>query len=144
MKVYIVTEGQYSDYGVRAVFLSREKAAAYIKANEGKYDDYFIEEYETFDDEIETTQDFLDDVYIKMDVNYDFATGRWFIDSNVADKVEYSCSCPYVKELKNWREPEPHGIYVTLRVRPWDSDEKIIKIAQDAYAKYKAIKDGAQ
>lgn len=141
MKVYIVTEGQYSDYGVRAVFLSREKAAAYIKANEGKYDDYFIEEYETFDDEIETAQDFLDDVYIKMDVNYDFATGRWFIDSNVVDKVEYSYSSPYVKELKNWREPEPHGVYVTLRVRPWDSDEKIIKIAQDAYAMYKAIKE---
>lgn len=141
MTVCIVTEGQYSDYGIRAVFLSREKAAAYIKANEGKYDDYYIEEYETSDDEIETTQDFLDDVYIKIDVNYIFSTGEWIIDRNVADKVEYSYSCPYVKELKNWREPEPHGIYVTLRVRPWDSDEKIIKIAQAEYAKWKAEKE---
>lgn len=141
MIVYIVTEGRYSDYGIRAVFLSREKAAAYIKANEGKYDDYFIEELETSDDEIETTQDFLDDIYIKIDVNYNFSTGKWTVDRNVADKVEYSYSCAEVKTLKNWREPKAHGVYVTLRVRPWNSDEKIIKIAQDEYAKWKAEKE---
>lgn len=141
MKIYVVTEGQYSDYGIRAVFLSREKAAAYIKANEGKYDDYFIEEYETSDDEIETTQDFLDDTYIQVGVKLDFETGIWGF-ANIRNLVVYEYSCPRVEELQNWREPEPHGAYVTLRVRPWDSDEKIIKIAQDAYAKYKAIKEG--
>lgn len=142
MKVYIVTEGLYSDYGICAVFLSREKAAAYIKTNEGEYDDYFIEEYETSDGEIETAQDFLDDVYIKTYVNYDFSTGRWDADHTV-DEVEYSYSCPEVRELKHWREePEPYGLCITLRVRPWDDKAKIIKIAQDAYAAWKAIKEG--
>lgn len=141
MRVYIVTEGAYSDYSIQDVFLSREKAAAYVKANEGRWDDYYIEEYDTSDDKIETTQDFLDNVYIKIDVVNDFNTGAWNIDVCTAYRVEYFYSCAEIRELKNWREPKPYGLRITLRVRPWYSDEKIIKIAQDEYAKWKAEKE---
>lgn len=34
MKVYVITSGEYSDYGIRAVALSREKAVEnYMKEN---------------------------------------------------------------------------------------------------------------
>lgn len=52
MKVYIVTSGVYSDYGIEAVFSSVEKAQAFIDKGKKKgeygseYNDAHIEEYE--------------------------------------------------------------------------------------------------
>lgn len=54
MKVYIVTYGSYSDYGIDAVFLDREKAAFYCDVhNKGHYDEHRIEEWDTKDDSID-------------------------------------------------------------------------------------------
>lgn len=41
--VYLVTSGEYSDYGVDGAFSTREKAVAWIN---GEDDDYEIEEYD--------------------------------------------------------------------------------------------------
>lgn len=41
-KIYIVTSGEYSDYGINAVFSTKEKANAYIQQNGTEYN---IEEY---------------------------------------------------------------------------------------------------
>jgi len=46
MKVYIITEGEYSDYHIERVFLDRAKAEAYTNFHPFAY----IEEYETDDD----------------------------------------------------------------------------------------------
>jgi hypothetical protein len=53
MKIYIVTSGQYSDYGIRCVFLSREKAQNYVRYHQSAFDpdySYRVEEYDTFDE----------------------------------------------------------------------------------------------
>jgi len=46
-KVYVVTSGQYSDYGINAIFSTRERALDYIQAFEDDgYHSMGIEEYE--------------------------------------------------------------------------------------------------
>lgn len=51
MKVYIVTSGEYSNYGIERVFLNKEEA--YCWAGIQRYDDYEVEEYETSDGKVE-------------------------------------------------------------------------------------------
>ena len=74
MKVYIVTIGEYSDYRIEEVFLTKEKAELYINAhkNDAHYydDDYNIEEYNTFDDKIYEEKD-KKIVTLKYDCSYD-------------------------------------------------------------------------
>ena len=48
-KIYIVTSGEYSDYGIDAVFTTKEKAVKYVEQH-GTY--YKIEEY-NLDEEVE-------------------------------------------------------------------------------------------
>ena len=59
--VYIVTSGEYSDYGIDAVFQDRNKAESYCKC----HPDAEIEEWELFDDNIYTPYNV---VYIHMDI----------------------------------------------------------------------------
>ena len=55
MKVYVVTTGEYSDYGIDAVFAEEKKAMLYCAVRNIKSPDSFrIEEYETLDDNINT------------------------------------------------------------------------------------------
>lgn len=50
-KVYIITSGEYSDYHIKRVFLSREKAISYLnRVEQDSYDNYNIEEFELDDD----------------------------------------------------------------------------------------------
>ena len=64
MKVYVITSGEYSDYGIRAVALSREKAAlicAMLNSTKRYYSDVAtIEEYDT--DEIQIAATFPKDM----------------------------------------------------------------------------------
>lgn len=46
MKIYIVTSGCYSDYGINAVFTDKELAEKYCTAHNKYPDEYCIEEYE--------------------------------------------------------------------------------------------------
>ncbi|CAH0305815.1 DUF7336 domain-containing protein [Priestia megaterium] len=50
-KVYIVTSGTYSDYGINSVFQSEEKAQEFVDLMEKRssYSDYDIEEYSVVD-----------------------------------------------------------------------------------------------
>ena len=57
MTVYVVTSGEYSDYGISAVFTDKEKAEIYCAAHSDKYDEnYYIEEYDTEEVEIESSK----------------------------------------------------------------------------------------
>lgn len=47
MKIYIVTSGEYSDYGIRAVFTDQRKAELYCALHESKFDHHMVEEWET-------------------------------------------------------------------------------------------------
>lgn len=59
MKVYIVTSGEYSDYGIRRVFTNKEKAELYCAMHGGGCDPYYAEEWEVDDVEIDTTKPYM-------------------------------------------------------------------------------------
>lgn len=50
MKVYIVTSGEYSDYGIDAVFLDRKKAEAYARYHTEGWGEPRVEAYDASDD----------------------------------------------------------------------------------------------
>lgn len=52
MKIYVVTSGEYSSYGIEQVFLDKKKAEIYCAAHNTDYTYYEVEEYETYDDHI--------------------------------------------------------------------------------------------
>lgn len=57
MKVYTVWSGEYSDRGMHAVFLDKEKADKYaeLQAEINPYDGYWVQEYDTMDDQVSMT-----------------------------------------------------------------------------------------
>lgn len=58
MKVYVVTAGEYSDYHICKIFLDKEKAEKYVAIeNEINqyYDECWINEWETDDDNVDMT-----------------------------------------------------------------------------------------
>lgn len=60
MKIYVITSGMYSDYGIEAIFLDKEKAENYVKyhGSGGYYGDLpSIEEWDTSDEEYQMQAD---------------------------------------------------------------------------------------
>lgn len=57
MKVYIVTSGEYSSYGIERVFLDKEKAELYARLHKTGYGEFQVEEHDTFDDNIVASED---------------------------------------------------------------------------------------
>lgn len=68
MKVYIVTSGTYSDYGIERVFLDKEKAEKYAEMMSSH--DYRVEEYETDDDKQIDEIRYVYGYYAKNKENY--------------------------------------------------------------------------
>ena len=66
MKVYIVTQGEYSAYRIEKVFLNKEKAEKYAKYKSTDYDECFVEEYDTYDENLIAKKH-----YIKCFLHYD-------------------------------------------------------------------------
>lgn len=59
MKVYIVTSGEYSGYGIRRVFTDKERAELYCAMHDDGCYPYYAEEWETDDVEIDTTKPYM-------------------------------------------------------------------------------------
>lgn len=144
MQIYAVTSGTYSDYGIEKVFLSREKALAFIKTRESQeaWEDFRIEVYEPYDEDIETTDGYLDDVYINLTVYYEIENdGHWYVGA-FCQYVCYQYKNPDIQEFRDWRhDGKLIKAEIHLTVKPQLTDDKIIKIAQDEYAKWKAEKE---
>lgn len=135
MKIYIVTCGEYSDYGILAAFLDKTKAEAFVeKYNrpDGYYDRAEIEEYEEG---------------IPFDFNsHDIYKVRFYEGTDRAPdvtKTELNDSfmyqniprvvAPSSSYISNWS----HLVTVAAK------DEKhAFKIACDTLAKWKAEKEG--
>lgn len=125
MKVYIVTEGSYSDYHIEQVFSTKEQAAKYIIANRGRYDCYDIEEYEVDDVTIESS----DKVYYAVKFR-EYNKQIKFIDEELYDNKEFV----FVSDGNRYGIcPIPSGNLTY--------DQKL-KIVSDKYAEYKAKKEG--
>lgn len=59
MKVYIVTSGEYSDYGIEKVFTDKEQAELYCALHESDYESPIVEEWDADDVEIEDTKPYM-------------------------------------------------------------------------------------
>lgn len=73
MKVYIVTQGCYSDYHIEKVFLDRQKAEEYVKYyTASAYDDLQIEEYENSNEMVITPMYYANIEYNILTDEYSF------------------------------------------------------------------------
>lgn len=127
MKVYIVTDGCYSDYGIEAVFTDDKKAKLYCAAHES--DDMRIEEYDTENNEIITEKPVLKCWHVPVD-----ESGPYF----------YNLQCRYTfqkykKVEKNYFSKHAH-IYLSLPENK--TKEQAIKAISDFYAQWKAEQQG--
>lgn len=130
MKVYIVTQGDYSAYHIEAVFLTYEQAVAYMEHYVGQRDWVYgmqIEEYEA-DAEAPKSDKLMWEVEYKKN--------RWSVRQT---------------DMMADTEPELNSVRWLDDAFPWDEfsmftfakDEmKALKIAQDTYAKMKAEREG--
>ena len=128
-KVYVVTEGCYSDYHIEVILTNIKQARNYIINHSDEYTGYQIEEYE-LDDEYPETNDKLYDVIRR-------ANGEWNIKDaedwygNVNEKARISCDIYAV--------PPRHTYHNYIHAR---DEEHALKIAQDDYAMLKAREEG--
>jgi hypothetical protein len=58
MNVYVITSGEYSDYGICAVTLDKEQAELLKAKYSDKWDEACIEEYDTDNYKIEVDEDY--------------------------------------------------------------------------------------
>ena len=126
-KVYVITQGNYSDYHICHITTSKKKAQAFVTFENGKESelygcDYKIETYELDDFEIDNGK-------------YEYGVG-YKIDINNGGKISI-----YGKGKR--RKFKNHGkgflYYIWL---PQADDEKAKKIAYDMYMKQMAEKNG--
>lgn len=107
MKVYLVTEGTYSDYRVTAVFSSKEKAEEYMETFPSHYYNN-LKEYELDPNAVELHKEGYSNWYVRMDgfgntaTVYDeptsnqatyesvFRTKKWFVIRCIARSEEHA------------------------------------------------------
>ena len=128
MKVYIVTNGEYSDYHIEAVFLTYEQAVKYIEIQfSDSWFGFQIEEYEVNQTIPKTDK-------LMWDVKYENLLWKAERTDEVWRREPILHS-----ERKEW-DVYPHDtFYMTVFAKDkWQA----LKIAQDTYAKMKAEKEG--
>lgn len=140
MKIYIVTEGEYSDYHIEGVFLTKEAADKYVKLFcAGKYFYPEVEEYETMDDAcpneacvVECKAEFVH-VIGTLARNGVYTTRHIFKASEVPE--EYTTVC-------DWNGNTVFHFFVSENYDGLHNPKLLGKIACDRYAAYKARKEG--
>lgn len=137
--VYLVTKGDYSDYGIYGVFSTREKAEQYAHIISGEVDEWALDDitipnniagkrlYRVFryaDGFIQASRN----EYVGQPVEDDSVTERpalsWFSPFQ-SDEVRYHLAHPYLY-TKVWARDDDHAK----------------KIAADRFARYRAEQDG--
>ena len=133
MKVYVITQGCYSDYHICAVAIDRKKAERIAKLySSGQYSLAEIEEFDT-DDVGFDKYDLDNERFVRYGVN--LKKGRepevyeeYFKASDIMKhKTEGNFAYSYVDDMPNTNVYYAHVVT--------DTKEKAIKIAQDMYAK---------
>lgn len=131
-KVYIVTQGSYSDYHIVTVFTNRKDAEVYCAVHNGSYgcDSYEVEEVEIGSIEYQPDKQ----------IGYAFETeayGKLSFRRYFMPKVGRNAIVPNVVKESKWRGRTEYAVAVMAT-----SMEQAEKIAQDLIAKYKAEKEG--
>lgn len=122
-KIYIVTSGEYSDYGIDAVFTTKEKANDYVEQH-GTY--YNIEEYD-LDEEVEKKTQLW---YIEFCVESGKLSEACPTSCNRNEKVD-TCS---IFDSFGYRKDES---YIRFYIDA-DSMDRAVKIARERFAAVKA------
>ena len=120
MKVYIVTDGEYSDYHIEAVFTDEKKAKQYAAIHRCDT----IEEYEADTPQIEGETDVFVVHKIGINSRLGFYVYDHYYTTEKISSVKTHCGTP--------------AILVSLTEQ---DDSKAKKIAQDMWAEYKANKN---
>lgn len=135
MKVYVITSGEYSDYGIRAVALSREKAeliCAMLNSTKRYYSDVAtIEEYDT--DEIQCGVN--EDVGLCYEARFNYKT----LKNIYWGEPFYSFAR---NETKRKLLGRGYEILITVTFPKDMPQEKARKIMKDRVAKWKAEREG--
>jgi hypothetical protein len=151
MKIYLVSSGEYSDYGIRKVFLNEENAQKYAKNHSGEYDDeYQVEEWDAVDsDESFTLQEFYYvsacyDVYEDGDIVFKLDVDKTS-SADIESELELNDTGYY--EAKGWTglysgyRKGYNTLYIKRQINGDGNEEKLkdkyLKVCQDTYAKIK-------
>ena len=156
MKVFVVTSGEYSDYGINAIFSTKEKAEGYVKMMEyiEPYEYYYINEWEVdkvcknvevdlcmINGEIKTIDDVCDngathEIYEAYDMKNDYSSKVIEITKEEVDRcINENHDDEFDKSIK-------FPVYVVRDVK-YNPDFSVMKkIVFDEIAKYKAEKQG--
>lgn len=126
MRIYVITKGEYSDYGIVAVAIDKDKAEELRIAYSDKWGDAMIEEYETDDYYAEKGRFYI--------VNIGMRGAVKVYDTGVPDIDDRNKVCI----AEDYRT---HRKYYTVQVKATD-EEHAKKIGCDLVAKYKAERAG--
>ena len=126
MKIYVITQGDYSDYHIITATLSKQRAENLAKIYSDKYDEAMVEEFEELSDEaIERKMKELEQRFI-FGIKADGTVGE-------VRAVYEKKTAPYM--LKDYGNNLEFSI-------PAKDKEHAIKIARDMRFKYIAEKFG--
>ena len=127
MKIYVVTSGCYSDYGIDAVFVDKKEAAKFtaVKNKSDNYTTYRIESYETADGKIDIGNNIVGFEYSA------FVKDDYFMNETLY--VSYDPVPKFKSEASNY------WLCVWLEEEDYELAEKILR---DRFAEYKAKKEG--
>lgn len=127
MIVYVITKGEYSDYGIEAVTLEKEKAEELREKYSDDWCDANIEIYDT------------DDYYVEKGRFYRVSIGKR--STIEVEKTNFVISVKDKNKVilvKDWRtNSEKYVVYVKAK-----DEEHAKKIGADLVAKYKAQQQG--
>lgn len=135
MKVYVITQGSYSDYHIVGVKLTREEAErVVVHANDEDYYDYAeIEEYDTDDIKIDTNEEMKDKYWKEYD--YHTLEAHDYKGRRTAYKDENEISQD--RTIMGYKK-----IQVTATFPHGTPKEKVEKVMRDRAAKFKAEREG--
>lgn len=136
MKVYVITQGEYSDYGVRAVSLDKddaERKCALLNrdARCGEYCE--IEEYDTDDMIVETTGEVKK--RFEMTVCQNTGEIRWYEESYLTFDDENRI---YFSKTDCFKYGSDKHISIIATLPTDTTEEQAKKIMLDRMAKFKA------
>lgn len=146
MIVYVVVSGEYSDKGIRAVFVDKDKAVSYCAARNdvgydgGLWDDYRIEEYDTQDASLDSGIEYgymyhyeYNDTVKRESLSYRIHS-KSFLERN--DNIQSRCVAYYgYGSTKNL-------IYETYCWLKTEDKSLALKICRDKLAVLKTQKEG--
>jgi len=138
MKVYVITQGSYSDYHIVGVKLTREEAERVVALanDEDCYDYAEIEEYDTDDIKIDTSETIKDKYWNE----YDYKTLEETQMQHARTALKSENKVTFYNLLTN---NIVHGKIRIIATFPHGTPrEKAHKIMRDRAAKFKAEREG--